>query len=72
VRRLPAQDTAAATALPVRCMNHWSAWAPRTWMIPRARRRQTVTLLALRAVGVICRARGLVVQAVLPAKALGS
>ena len=55
-------------------MNRWSArWRPRTWMIPRKLRDavQTVTLLALRAVGVMdARARGLVVQAVLPAKAL--
>ena len=55
-------------------MKRWSArWRPTIWTIPRKLRDavQTVTLLALRAVGVMdARARGLVVQAVLPAKAL--
>ena len=55
-------------------MNRWSGrWRRTTRMIPAKLRDavQTVTLLALRAVGVMdARARGLVVQAVLPAKAL--
>ena len=57
-----------------RCTRRWSARWRRTIRTIRDRLRdavQTVTLLALRAVGVMdARARGLVVQAVLPAKAL--
>ncbi len=55
-------------------MNRWSGHWRRTIWTTRRRLRdavQTVTLLALRAVGVMdARARGLVVQAVLPAKTL--
>ena len=55
-------------------MNRWSGrWRRTISRIPAKLRDavQTVTLLALRAVGVMdARARGLVVQAVLPAKAL--
>ena len=57
-----------------RCMNPWSGRWRRIIPDDPAKLRdavQTVTLLALRAVGVMdARARGLVVQAVLPAKAL--
>ena len=57
-----------------RCMSRWSGhWRRTIWTTPAKLRDavQTVTLLALRAVGVMdARARGLVVQAVLPAKAL--
>ena len=57
-----------------RCTRRWSARWRRTISDDQAKLRdavQTVTLLALRAVGVMdARARGLVVQAVLPAKAL--
>ena len=55
-------------------MNRWSGRWRRTISDDSGKLRdavQTVTLLALRAVGVMdARARGLVVQAVLPAKTL--
>ena len=54
---LPAQDTAlAATALLGPCTKRWSGrWRRKTWTIPPRLRDavQTVTLLALRAVGVM-------------------
>ena len=67
IRRLPPPRCSA------RCINRWSArWRPRTWMIPRSCATPCKPSLAGAARrGVMdARARGLVVQAVLPAKAL--
>ena len=72
---LPAQDTRwPRPRCSARCMKRWSGrWRLTISTIPRrcAMPCRRVTLLALRAVGVMdARARGLVVQAVLPARAL--
>ena len=73
--RLPAQDTALAATALLGALHESlvGPLAPENLDDPAKLRDavQTVTLLALRAVGVMdARARGLVVQAVLPAKAL--
>ena len=72
---LPAQDTALAATALLGALHESlvGPLAPENLDDPAKLRDavQTVTLLALRAVGVMdARARGLVVQAVLPAKAL--
>ena len=74
---LPAQDTALAATALLGALHESlvGPLAPQNLDDPAKLRDavQTVTLLALRAVGVMdARARGLVVQAVLPAKALVS
>ena len=72
---LPAQDTSSPRPrCSARCTSRWSGRSPPENLDDPGKLRdavQTVTLLALRAVGVMdARARGLVVQAVLPAKTL--